>query len=34
MSPNNPEHDYVEGRCKTTMNYTQGRITELIGISD
>ncbi|WMV41395.1 hypothetical protein MTR67_034780 [Solanum verrucosum] len=34
MSPNDPEHDYAEGWCKTAMNYTKGRIAELIGDSD
>uniref|UniRef100_M1D9C0 Uncharacterized protein n=1 Tax=Solanum tuberosum TaxID=4113 RepID=M1D9C0_SOLTU len=34
MSPNDPEHDDAEGWCKTTMNYTKGRIDELIGDSD
>uniref|UniRef100_M1DA01 Uncharacterized protein n=1 Tax=Solanum tuberosum TaxID=4113 RepID=M1DA01_SOLTU len=34
MSPNDLEHDDVEGWCKTAMNYTKGRITELIGDSD
>uniref|UniRef100_M1DRC4 Uncharacterized protein n=1 Tax=Solanum tuberosum TaxID=4113 RepID=M1DRC4_SOLTU len=34
MSPNDPEHDDVEGWCKMAMNYTKGRITELIGDSD
>ncbi|WMV30642.1 hypothetical protein MTR67_024027 [Solanum verrucosum] len=34
MSPNDPEHDDAEGWCKTAMNYTKGRIAELIGDSD
>uniref|UniRef100_M1D9X8 Uncharacterized protein n=1 Tax=Solanum tuberosum TaxID=4113 RepID=M1D9X8_SOLTU len=34
MSLNDPEHDDAEGWCKTAMNYTKGRITELIGDSD
>uniref|UniRef100_M1DTY0 Uncharacterized protein n=1 Tax=Solanum tuberosum TaxID=4113 RepID=M1DTY0_SOLTU len=34
MSPNDPEHDDVEGWCKTEMNYTKRRIAELIGDSD
>uniref|UniRef100_M1DGF9 Uncharacterized protein n=1 Tax=Solanum tuberosum TaxID=4113 RepID=M1DGF9_SOLTU len=31
MSPNVPEHDDANGWCNTAMNYTKGRITELIG---
>jgi len=34
MSPNNPEHDDAEGWCKMAMNYTKGKIAELIGDSD
>uniref|UniRef100_M1DLF3 Uncharacterized protein n=1 Tax=Solanum tuberosum TaxID=4113 RepID=M1DLF3_SOLTU len=34
MSPNDPEHDDAEGWCKKGMNYTKGRITELIDDSD
>uniref|UniRef100_M1DJ77 Uncharacterized protein n=1 Tax=Solanum tuberosum TaxID=4113 RepID=M1DJ77_SOLTU len=34
MSPNDPEHDDVEGWYKTAMNYIKGRITELIGNSE
>uniref|UniRef100_M1DGK1 Gag-pol polyprotein n=1 Tax=Solanum tuberosum TaxID=4113 RepID=M1DGK1_SOLTU len=34
MSPNDPEHEDAEGWCNTVMNYTKGRITELIGDSD
>uniref|UniRef100_M1DCL9 Uncharacterized protein n=1 Tax=Solanum tuberosum TaxID=4113 RepID=M1DCL9_SOLTU len=34
MSPNDPEYDDAEGWCKTAMNYTKGRITELIGDFD
>ncbi|WMV47172.1 hypothetical protein MTR67_040557, partial [Solanum verrucosum] len=34
MFPNDLEHDDAEGWCKTTMNYTKRRITELIGDSD
>ncbi|KAG5586113.1 hypothetical protein H5410_046547 [Solanum commersonii] len=34
MSPNDTEHDDVEGRCKTMTNYTKGRIIELIGDSE
>uniref|UniRef100_M1DMI5 Gag-pol polyprotein n=1 Tax=Solanum tuberosum TaxID=4113 RepID=M1DMI5_SOLTU len=34
ISPNDPEHDDVEGWCKKAMNYTKGRITEFIGDSD
>uniref|UniRef100_M1DFD7 Transposon MuDR mudrA n=1 Tax=Solanum tuberosum TaxID=4113 RepID=M1DFD7_SOLTU len=30
MSLNDPEHDDAEGWCKTVMNYTKGRIAELI----
>ncbi|WMV13632.1 hypothetical protein MTR67_007017, partial [Solanum verrucosum] len=30
MSPNDLEHDDAKGWCKTVMNYTHGRITELI----
>ncbi|WMV13391.1 hypothetical protein MTR67_006776 [Solanum verrucosum] len=34
MSPNNPEHDKAEGWYKMAVNYTKGRIAELIGDSD
>uniref|UniRef100_M1D3M4 Uncharacterized protein n=1 Tax=Solanum tuberosum TaxID=4113 RepID=M1D3M4_SOLTU len=34
MSPNEPEHDDVEGWCKTAMNYTKRRIAELISDFD
>uniref|UniRef100_M1DXW9 Uncharacterized protein n=1 Tax=Solanum tuberosum TaxID=4113 RepID=M1DXW9_SOLTU len=34
ISPNDPEHDDAEGWCKTVMNYTKGRIAELISDSD
>uniref|UniRef100_M1DSP8 Uncharacterized protein n=1 Tax=Solanum tuberosum TaxID=4113 RepID=M1DSP8_SOLTU len=34
VSANDPEHDDVKGWCKTAMNYTKGRIAELIGDSD
>ncbi|KAG5591338.1 hypothetical protein H5410_041852 [Solanum commersonii] len=34
MSPNDPKHEDAEGWCKTMMNYTKGRIAELIGDSD
>ncbi|KAG5630995.1 hypothetical protein H5410_002712 [Solanum commersonii] len=34
MSPNDPEHDDAEGWCKTAMNYTKRRITQLIGNFD
>ncbi|WMV08863.1 hypothetical protein MTR67_002248, partial [Solanum verrucosum] len=33
-SPNDPEYDDVEGWCKMAMNYTKGRIAELISDSD
>ncbi|KAG5590597.1 hypothetical protein H5410_041111, partial [Solanum commersonii] len=33
-SPNNPEHDDAKRWCKTAMNYTKGRIAELIRDSD
>uniref|UniRef100_M1DDY2 Uncharacterized protein n=1 Tax=Solanum tuberosum TaxID=4113 RepID=M1DDY2_SOLTU len=33
MSPNDLEHDDAEGWCKTAMNYTKGKIAELIGHS-
>ncbi|WMV08951.1 hypothetical protein MTR67_002336 [Solanum verrucosum] len=29
MSPNDLEHDDVEGWCKTAMNYTKGRVLKL-----
>ncbi|KAG5610311.1 hypothetical protein H5410_021592, partial [Solanum commersonii] len=32
--PNDLEHDDSEGWCKTVMNYTKGRIAELISDSD
>uniref|UniRef100_M1DGR2 Uncharacterized protein n=1 Tax=Solanum tuberosum TaxID=4113 RepID=M1DGR2_SOLTU len=34
ITPNDPEHDDAEEWCKTAMNYTKGRIAELIGDSD
>uniref|UniRef100_M1E136 Integrase core domain containing protein n=1 Tax=Solanum tuberosum TaxID=4113 RepID=M1E136_SOLTU len=34
MSPINSEHDDVEGWYKTAMNYTKGRITEMINDFD
>uniref|UniRef100_M1DRN4 Uncharacterized protein n=1 Tax=Solanum tuberosum TaxID=4113 RepID=M1DRN4_SOLTU len=34
MLPNDPEHDNAEGWCKMAMNYTKGRIAELISDSD
>ncbi|KAG5630000.1 hypothetical protein H5410_001717 [Solanum commersonii] len=33
MSPNDLDHDDAEGWCNTAMNYTKGRIAELIGNS-
>ncbi|KAG5571597.1 hypothetical protein H5410_061363 [Solanum commersonii] len=34
IPPNGPKHDDAEGWYKTMMNYTKGRIAELIGDSD
>uniref|UniRef100_M1DSX5 Uncharacterized protein n=1 Tax=Solanum tuberosum TaxID=4113 RepID=M1DSX5_SOLTU len=34
MSSNDQEHDDAEGCSKTAMNYTKGRIIELIGDFD
>uniref|UniRef100_M1DW19 Uncharacterized protein n=1 Tax=Solanum tuberosum TaxID=4113 RepID=M1DW19_SOLTU len=34
IPPNGPEYDDAEGWYETTMNYTKGRIAELIGDSD
>uniref|UniRef100_M1BRJ8 Uncharacterized protein n=1 Tax=Solanum tuberosum TaxID=4113 RepID=M1BRJ8_SOLTU len=33
IPPNGPEHDYAEGWYETAMNYTKGRIAELISDS-